>query len=230
MDHQVKIRGYRIESEEIETQLVKIAGVKDAVVVAVENEQGDQELCAYIVMEREHSIGALREKLANALPTYMIPTYFIPVQSMPLTQNGKVDRKSLPLPTRDADTLGTDEVYIEPKNEREWLLAKIWEAVLRVERVGARDNFFYLGGDSIKAIQVMSRLRAKGMSLEMKRLFQFPILSDAARGITLLEQKIESRLHKATAPLLTIPMEELPFLQSQVEEDIPMGDIEQVYP
>ncbi|MBG9803130.1 amino acid adenylation domain-containing protein [Brevibacillus laterosporus] len=230
MDHQVKIRGYRIESEEIETQLVKIAGVKDAVVVAVENEQGDQELCAYIVTEREHSIGALREKLANALPTYMIPTYFIPVQSMPLTQNGKVDRKSLPLPTRDADTLGTDEVYIEPKNEREWLLAKIWEAVLRVERVGARDNFFYLGGDSIKAIQVMSRLRARGMSLEMKRLFQFPILSDAARGITLLEQKIESRLHKATAPLLTIPMEELPFLQSQVEEDIPMGDIEQVYP
>ncbi|CCF12997.1 amino acid adenylation domain protein [Brevibacillus laterosporus GI-9] len=230
IDHQVKIRGYRIEPEEIEAQLVKIDGLKEAVVVAVENELGVQELCAYIVAEREYRIGALREELANVLPTYMIPAYFIPLQKIPLTPNGKVDRKSLPLPKRGTDTLGTDEVYKEPKNERERLLATIWEDVLRVERVGARDHFFYLGGDSIKAIQVMSRLRAKGMSLEMKRLFQFPILSDAAREISLLEQKLESRLPKASASLVSFPVEELSLLQKQIEEDIPMGSMEQAYP
>ncbi|QDX95378.1 amino acid adenylation domain-containing protein [Brevibacillus laterosporus] len=229
MDHQVKIRGYRIESGEIETQLVKIDGLKEAVVLAVENEQGGQELCAYIVSEREHSIGVLREELAKTLPMYMIPTYFMYVKSIPVTQNGKVDRKSLPLPTLDGDTLLTGEVYVEPRNEREWILAGIWQDVLRLKKVGARDHFFYLGGDSIKAIQVMARLRAKGMSLEMKRLFQFPILADAAREMSLMEQKVEAQLPKATAPLITIPLEELTLLQREVEADIPICDIQQAY-
>lgn len=229
MDHQVKIRGYRIESGEIETQLVKIEGLKEAVVLAVENEQGEQELCAYMVSEREHSIGVLREELAKTLPTYMIPTYFMYVKNIPLTQNGKVDRKSLPLPILDGDTFFTGEVYVEPRNEREWLLAGIWKDVLRVKRIGAHDNFFYLGGDSIKAIQVMARLRAKGMSLEMKRFFQFPILADAAREMSLMEQKVEAQLPKATAPLITIPLEEITLLQKEVEADIPMSDIQQVY-
>ena len=149
--------------------------------MARENEQGQNELCAYVVAEGELTIAQLRGELAQTLPSYMIPAHFVQLEQLPLTPNGKIDRKALPAPD---GKLSTGAVYVAPRNEAEQALAEIWQALLKAERVGVHDNFFDLGGDSIKAIQVMSRLQARGMKLEMKHLFRFPALEDAARQIT----------------------------------------------
>ena len=147
--------------------------VKEAIVIARENEQGQNELMRYVVAEEELTVAQLREALSQTLPSYMIPAYFVQLEKLPLTPNGKIDRKALPLPD---GKLSTGVVYVAPRNETEQALAEIWQGLLKAERVGVHDNFFELGGDSIKAIQVMSRLHARGWKLEMKHLFQAPTL------------------------------------------------------
>jgi amino acid adenylation domain-containing protein/non-ribosomal peptide synthase protein (TIGR01720 family) len=176
IDNQVKIRGFRIELGEIESQLMQVAGVNEAVVIVRQDESGQNSLCAYITSQRELSTGELRTTLSRSLPGYMIPSYFVNMDSIPLTPNGKVDRKSLPEPDAGA---GTDD-YKEPRNERELLLAEIWQEVLGANRVGINDNFFSLGGDSIKAIQMAARLHKIGWKLEMKDLFQNPTIGQVS--------------------------------------------------
>ena len=196
IDHQVKIRGYRIELGEIEAQLLQMAPVKEAIVTARENEQGQNELIAYMVAEEELTVAQLREALSQALPSYMIPAHFVQLEQLPLTPNGKIDRKALPLPD---GKLSTGVVYVAPRNETEQALAEIWQGLLKAERVGVHDNFFELGGDSIKAIQVMSRLQARGWKLEMKHLFQHPTLAEAAKqiravGIQVSQEPVEGEV------------------------------------
>ncbi|MCP4151008.1 MAG: AMP-binding protein, partial [bacterium] len=149
-DHQVKIRGYRIELKDIEAQLSKHYEIKETVVQARKDEDGDNYLCAYIVYDKEETVtaGDLCKYLANSLPDYMIPTFFVPLEKIPLTPGGKLDRKALPEP---AKTSGAG--YISPVSPVQRELAGIWSEILKVDSssVGITDNFFQLGGHSLKA-------------------------------------------------------------------------------
>ena len=175
IDHQVKIRGFRIELGEIESALLNYPSVKEAVVIAREDRPGDQYLAAYFVSDHELTTDELKEHLGKELPEYMVPPYIVRLDSMPLTPNDKIDRKALPEPARD---LNHDTQFVAPRDEKEAILAKVWQEVLRTERIGIRDNFFNLGGDSIKAIQVLSRLNAYQLKLEMKDLFKHPVIEE----------------------------------------------------
>jgi amino acid adenylation domain-containing protein len=155
-DHQVKIRGFRIELGEIENRLLKHHEIKEAVVVVKEEKGVNQTyLCGYIVSTREFSTSELREYLSCDLPDYMIPSYFVQLEKIPLNPNGKLDRKSLPVPGFKAG-----ETYAAPRNEKEAVLVEIWAGVLGVEkdRIGIDADFFDLGGHSLKATSLVSRV------------------------------------------------------------------------
>ncbi|UHA73547.1 non-ribosomal peptide synthase/polyketide synthase [Paenibacillus sp. 481] len=173
-DHQVKIRGYRIELGEIEAQLLKVSTVRDSVVVARDDDSGQKVLCAYFVADSELTVNQLREELAQDLPSYMIPSYFVQLEQLPLSANGKIDRKALPAPE---GSMHSDTEYVAPRTEVEATLAAVWQAVLGVQRVGVRDHFFELGGDSIKSIQIASRLHQAGYKLEIRDLFKYPTIA-----------------------------------------------------
>ncbi|WP_434659697.1 amino acid adenylation domain-containing protein [Paenibacillus polymyxa] len=180
MDEQVKIRGYRIELGEVETRLSTIAGVKESVVIVRQDDHGQKQLCAYFVTDSELSASDLRNALSQDLPSYMVPSYFVRLSRLPLTLNGKVDRRALPLPEHNLDT-GMD--YVAPETDVQQALAAAWGAILGIQKVGIQDNFFHLGGDSIKAIQVSSRLFQAGYKLEMKDLFKYPTIADLSAYI-----------------------------------------------
>ena len=158
IDHQVKIRGFRIELGEIEEELLKHESIKEIVVVARTEKEGSSYLCAYMVADRDIAPGELREHLIRSLPEYMVPSYFVRLEKMPLSQNGKVDRKALPEPQL---SLNTNTEYVEPTGKTEKILADIWRQVLKIERVGTTDNFFDLGGTSLTLIQVHSKIEEK---------------------------------------------------------------------
>ncbi|WP_235949636.1 non-ribosomal peptide synthetase, partial [Paenibacillus glycinis] len=163
IDHQVKIRGYRIELGEIEAQLLGMEAVKEAVVIAHPNEQGEHELCAYVVAEEDLTVAELRGELSQALPSYMVPSYYVQLEQLPLTPNGKLDRKALPAPEGQ---LATGVAYVAPRSELEQAVASIWQDVLGVAQVGVHDNFFELGGHSLRAMTLLSRLhRELGVAL-----------------------------------------------------------------
>ena len=168
MDEQVKIRGYRIELGEIESVLQECNLVRQAVVLAKVNEDGGKRLVAYVVPVDIFDKAAIKSYLSNRLPEYMIPLQWVELESLPLTNNGKIDRKALPDP--DISELLSNQ-YVAPRNEAEEKLAAVWKELLHVERVGIHDNFFELGGDSILTIQVVSRARRLGFNLQPKDLF-----------------------------------------------------------
>lgn len=130
IDHQVQIRGFRIELGEIEAQLLQIEDLQEAVVLARESEDSQNELCAYIVSEKEWTVAQLRAELSDVLPTYMIPSHFVQVGKLPLTPNGKIDRKAL---LEQSGNLCTGIAYVEPRSITEWELAGIWEEILGLE-------------------------------------------------------------------------------------------------
>ncbi|WP_353632310.1 non-ribosomal peptide synthetase [Pseudomonas canadensis] len=185
IDHQVKVRGFRIELGEIETRLLEHAAVREAVVLALDSPSGKQ-LVAYLVSDAEH--GALRDTLKAhlkaQLPDYMVPAHLIVLDSMPLTANGKLDRRALPQPDPEANR----QTYVAPRNELESTLAAIWCAVLNVQQVGLDDNFFELGGDSILSIQVVSRARQAGIHFSPRDLFQHQTVQTLAAVATRSEQ------------------------------------------
>ncbi|MCY8881064.1 amino acid adenylation domain-containing protein [Bacillus spizizenii] len=173
IDHQVKIRGYRIETGEVEAALFHIPSIQESIVLAQEINE-EISLCAYYTANDTLTAGELREHLSRQLPSYMIPAYFIQLKAMPLTLNGKIDRRALPSPRENLT--GMD--YTAPRTELEKILAATWESVLGLERVGVSDHFFELGGDSIKSIQVSSRLYQAGYKFEIKHLFKYPTISE----------------------------------------------------
>ncbi|WFA84861.1 non-ribosomal peptide synthetase [Paenibacillus amylolyticus] len=187
IDHQVKIRGFRIEVGEIEEQLLKIDSVQETIVIAREGKSG-QELCAYLVASLPLTLGELRSALAQKLPNYMIPAHFVQLPHMPLTPNDKIDRKALPAPEGNALTGGE---YVAPRNEAERTLADVWQAVLNADRVGVTDHFFELGGDSIKSIQVSSRLHQAGYKLEIRDLFKYPTISQLSLHVIPIGRTID---------------------------------------
>ena len=185
IDHQVKIRGFRIELGEIETRLLEHDAVREAVVLALDSPSGKQ-LVAYLVSDAEHGAlrDALKAHLKAQLPDYMVPAHLIVLDSMPLTANGKLDRRALPQPDPEANR----QQYVAPRNELEQTLAAIWAAVLNVQQVGLDDNFFELGGDSILSIQVVSRARQAGLHFSPRDLFQHQTVQTLAAVATRSEQ------------------------------------------
>ncbi|MCZ8521357.1 non-ribosomal peptide synthetase [Paenibacillus caseinilyticus] len=175
IDHQVKIRGYRIELGEIEAALLRHGSIGQAAVIVREDQPGQPALCAYYVSgsREELSSAELRSFLSGGLPGYMIPAYFVRLDGLPLTVNGKLDRKALPEP---AVGLAAGADYAPPRTPVQEALVSVWREVLGVPGLGIRDNFFELGGDSIKAIQVASRLGSHGLTFEMKDLFRHPVI------------------------------------------------------
>ncbi|HYW06754.1 MAG TPA: amino acid adenylation domain-containing protein, partial [Longimicrobium sp.] len=176
-DHQVKVRGHRIELGEIEARLCDLAAVRQAVVVAREYAPGDTRLVAYYV-GADAEVETLRAGLAERLPEYMVPAAYVRLGAMPLTPNGKVNRRALPAPEGDAyATPG----YEPPVGETETALAGIWADVLGVERVGRRDHFFELGGHSLLAVRVISRIRQQlAVEVALGDVFAHPVLRDFA--------------------------------------------------
>ncbi|RMH66210.1 MAG: amino acid adenylation domain-containing protein [Calditrichaeota bacterium] len=179
IDHQVKVRGFRIELGEIEAVLAGMDGIRDVIVLAREDRPGEKRLVAYCVTDpsMEINVSAVKNHARKHLPDYMVPVHFMMLASMPLTPNGKVDRKALPAPEGDRSQLNVE--FIAPRNETEEKLAAIVSELLHVEKVGVYDNFFDLGGHSLLATQFMSRIRSTfDIELPLMTLFEKPTIAD----------------------------------------------------
>ncbi|WP_122857154.1 non-ribosomal peptide synthetase, partial [Pseudomonas viridiflava] len=181
-DDQVKIRGVRIELGEIEAQLSQLPGIEEALIVAREDEPGQPRLVGYFTEQADVTtlnVGELRTALLAVLPGYMVPSALVRLDAWPLTANGKVDRRALPVPDRDA--LNTGE-YQAPQGELEIALAAIWSELLQVERVGRHDRFFELGGHSLLAMRMVSQVRQRlSLELALGDLFADSALAAVAR-------------------------------------------------
>ncbi|UCZ86315.1 amino acid adenylation domain-containing protein [Pseudomonas sp. L5B5] len=179
-DDQVKIRGLRIELGEIQARLTQLDGVKEAVVLAREDVPGDKRLVAYYTSSAGHSkqpVEQLRQALLEHLPDYMVPALFVHLDALPLSPNGKLERKSLPAPGLEAAVV---REYEAPVGDTEILLAQLWAELLNVERVGRHDHFFELGGHSLLAVSLISRMREHGMEADVRTLFEQPTLAGYA--------------------------------------------------
>lgn len=180
MDNQVKIRGFRIEIGEIEKRLLEHEAINGAIVIAVDNEEQQKYLCAYVVSNHDLKPLNLKNYLASVLPEYMIPSRYIMLARMPLTQSGKIDRRALPQPQLVSYV---QQEYEAPRNEAERKLVEIWQRVLEVERVGISDNFFELGGHSLKAVQIVSEARENGILFNLNQIFLEQTISGLARSL-----------------------------------------------
>jgi putative pyridoxal-dependent aspartate 1-decarboxylase len=188
-DNQVKIRGYRIELGEIEQALQSHQAIEAAVVVVKENQNKEKELVAYITGKEEQHTSDLRSWLKEMLPEYMLPVYYVQLQALPLNANGKVDKKALPDPYGLGLTSGV--AYIAPRNTKEAKLVEIWETVLQRERIGVEDDFFALGGHSLKAIRLISLIQKQlGVKLGIRNVFEEPSIAKLARLIETKHKEI----------------------------------------
>jgi amino acid adenylation domain-containing protein len=189
-DDQVKIRGFRIEPDEVATVLREHELVREAAVVVREDEPGEKRLAGYVVAAADaldeegmlvdgQLVRPLLDYMKGRLPEYMVPSALMVLERIPLTANGKVDRRALPRPEQTRDELSAE--YVAPRNETEEQLVEIWEEVLKVDRVGVHDNFFDLGGHSLMATQVMNRIKDQfGKRVELIKLFQHPTIGELA--------------------------------------------------
>jgi hypothetical protein len=180
-DFQLKIRGFRIEPGEIEARLAEHAAVRESVVLAWEDGPGERRLVAYYVAAEAIDAHELRAHLAQRLPEHMVPASYVHLTALPLTSNGKLDRKALPAP--DGSAYAT-RGYEAPVGETEEVLAGIWAEVLGVERAGRGDDFFALGGHSLRAVRMISRVRQLlGTEVPLGELFLRPVLADFAESL-----------------------------------------------
>jgi amino acid adenylation domain-containing protein len=181
-DHQVKLRGFRVELGEIEARLSTLQGVSEVIVLAREDQPGEQRLVAYYYGPDAPAPSALRAHAVNGLPEFMVPSAYVRLAGLPLTSNGKVDRARLPAPD---DRAYVSRNYEPPSNPLELQLAQLWADVLGRERVGRYDNFFELGGHSLTAIQLMTRVqRELRIEIALRELFSHPTLAEFAATIT----------------------------------------------
>ncbi|MBN1481967.1 amino acid adenylation domain-containing protein [candidate division KSB1 bacterium] len=184
IDQQVKIRGFRIELGEIESLLKQNELISDTVVLARANKLGEKQLVAYVVPceNVELDLGRLKTSLLEKLPDYMVPTFFVSIAALPLTPNGKVDKKALPDPTTSLERRGSD--FVAPRNKLESYLAGVWQELLGIEKIGIHDNFFDLGGNSLKAAVLMNRLQKDlGESAHVAAVFKAPTIDELSMYI-----------------------------------------------
>ncbi len=190
IDDQIKIRGYRVELAEVEGALLRVRGIRRAFVKVTQRSSTDKTLVAYIVPEQlpAPTVTVLRSSLARTLPDYMIPSVFVVLEELPLTPTGKVDRKALPNPGTSRPEL--DIEYVAPKNPVEQELARLWSEVLSLDRVGIRDNFFDLGGHSLAATRVVTRVvKTFRVEVPLQALFAAPTVAEMAAVITAHQEK-----------------------------------------
>ncbi|NYE25983.1 non-ribosomal peptide synthetase [Pigmentiphaga litoralis] len=232
LDHQVKIRGLRIELGEVEARLNAVQGVKAAVVVAT-----DAQLLGYVTAMAGHhlEVSSITAQLRHGLPDYMVPSSITVLDALPLNINGKVDRKALPLPSFE-----TGLIRDVPHSGLERQLADIWAAVLGVTRVGRFDNFFELGGHSLLALNLLDRIRATGLQVEVRTLFEHPILADfaSAASRSSLEEKVKVPRNLIPAGCTAITKDMLTLIELEdsqiacIEAAVPGGaaNIQDIYP
>ncbi|KAF1677376.1 hybrid non-ribosomal peptide synthetase/type I polyketide synthase [Bacillus sp. SKDU12] len=200
IDEQVKIRGHRIELGEIEAAMHNTEAVQKAAVTVKEEADGLKQLCAYYVSDKPIAAAQLRAQLTAELPGYMVPSYFVRLEHMPLTSNGKINRKALPEP--EANLQLTAE-YVPPSNEAECKLTDLWREVLGISYVGIKHNFFDLGGNSIRAAALAARIHKElDVNLSLKDIFKFPTI----------EQLADKALHMDKNRYVPIPAaKEMPY-------------------
>jgi amino acid adenylation domain-containing protein len=189
IDHQVKIRGFRIEPGEIENQLLKIEGISEAIIIHGKDTTDQGYLCAYIVPKpgMETNPGDIKNALAQVLPAYMIPAYVMRVDNIPLTPNGKVDRRALPAVEPG---LGTTNIYVAPTNEKEEKMVEIWAEILGIERetIGVKDDFFEHGGHSLKATILTAKIhKAFNVRIPLGEIFKTPTVEGICSLISVAE-------------------------------------------
>jgi amino acid adenylation domain-containing protein len=208
LDNQVKLRGYRIELSEIETALEQVEGVEQAVVITRDTQSGEKQLVAYVVMPGEQSVNGLRTTLKQYLPDYMVPAHFVKLDVLPLTTNGKVDRRALPSPT--AEVITRSDQYVVPGTIMEMELAKIWSELLGLEQLSIHDDFFEVGGHSLMAIRMRSMVQDRlKRDLSLRDLFRAPTIAGLAR---LLEQSFDRAQDQASdQPASSIVVEIQPY-------------------
>ncbi|WP_266159409.1 non-ribosomal peptide synthase/polyketide synthase [Dyella silvatica] len=199
IDHQVKLRGYRIELGEIEAALAQLGHPGNAV-IAREDQAGQKQLVAYLVAEQIDS-AMLRSELAKRLPDYMVPAAFVALAALPLTTNGKLDRKALPAPDFNITSKRG------PRNAQEEILCKLFADVLHLQQVGIDDSFFALGGDSISSIQLASRANKQGLAIAVRDVFQHPSVEAlAAIAVPVQQAAVQRTADVSTGSLPATPI------------------------
>jgi len=207
-DNQLKIRGNRIELNEIEQALTSIEGVNSAFITVKDLGDGDKRIVAYYVLGGELSKESIINFLKNDLPEYMVPSYLMAVEKFPLTSNGKVNTKELPDPT--ASTLKEETGSVQPKNELERKIKAIWEDVLKTKNVSTQDNFFMIGGDSLKAIRIANQIQEElGEIVHVAALFESPTIEELSESIdkyrSVASEQIDEEKIKDFRQLVQVP-------------------------
>ena len=182
VDLQVKIRGFRIEPGEIEDRLLKYPDIREVKVLVGQKRSGPKYLCAYFVAEntKESDVSEIREYLADQLPDYMVPAYFVQLEKIPLTPNGKIDRKALPSPEISIEK--QVDRCVAPQNDREKMIVAIWKQVMEVEEIGVETNIFELGGNSIDIIKINARVKeAFSVDIPVVMMFRYPTVRSFAQ-------------------------------------------------
>jgi amino acid adenylation domain-containing protein len=224
IDQQVKIRGFRIELGEIEALLASHPAVRESVVVVREDVPGDKRLVAYVIPKSEQSpsTAELRRFLKAFLPEYMVPSAFVQLDALPLTANGKLDRSALKAP--DSARPELENAFVHPNTPEEKILAAVWAKVLGVEQVGINDNFFALGGDSIRSIQVLALAKAQGLNFSLVQLFQHQTIHDLLAELK--TQDWESEKLELTQPFSLISEVDKQQLPDGVEDAYPLAKLQ----
>jgi len=228
IDQQVKVRGFRIEPGEIEAALVEHPSVRESVVVLREEATGDKRLVAYVVARdgEPFSTETLRNHLRKRLPDYMLPAVIVQIESLPLTLNGKIDRRALP-PLDEVDVRPTKS-FEAPRTETEQLLSTIWSEVLGIGPVGVNDNFFEIGGDSILSIQIVARAKEAGIYLTPRQLFQHQTVAALAQLTGTLRAARESTAEEfGPVKLDQRQLEKLAKASAEIEDIYPLTPTQQ---
>lgn len=222
IDQQVKVRGFRIELGEIEATIMQFPGMRECVVTASEDQNGEKRLLAYIVTTGQPAIEHLRSYLKQKLPDYMAPAAIIPMQQLPLTENRKVDRRALPKP--ELNQLAVSDTYIAPRTPVEAALAEVWAESLGLHRVGIDDNFFDLGGDSIRSIKVRAKALEKEIDFSLQQLFENPTIRALAPHVT---GAADANGHASRQePFAMISDDDRRKLPSDVEDAYPLSQLQ----
>jgi amino acid adenylation domain-containing protein/non-ribosomal peptide synthase protein (TIGR01720 family) len=228
IDQQVKIRGFRVEPGEIEATLNEHSAVRESVVIAHEEATGDKRLVAYVVARDGEPFSAedLRNHLQQMLPDYMLPAVFVEMKALPLTLNGKIDRRALPAPEEVA--VRPKKSFEAPRGETEQILADIWSDVLGIKPVGINDNFFEMGGDSILSIQIVVRAKEAGIYLTPKQLFQHQTIAELAQLTGTLPEARESTSEEpGPVKLDQRQLEKLAKFGGEIEDTYPLTPTQQ---
>jgi tyrocidine synthetase-3 len=225
-DQQVKIRGFRIELGEIESALTQLRGISAAVVNPYENADGDKNLAAYLVpfdkaIEKQYEIDEIVQHLNKILPRYMIPVTFQYLEALPLNQNGKIERSALPKPEQ---VQVAQKAYEAPSSQAEKVIVDAWQSVLDIEQVGIHDHFFDLGGDSIKSLAIVSKVRESGLGINVADLFTYPVLESLAACI---QKQVPQASSKIMEPFSLCPDSDKTKLPSGIINAYPISKLQE---